>query len=197
MYTPYFRISSGFNPQTTLDNTPKNALGSIYSPPVNEGLAVTTKGYGAQPVFKYVYYNSTTNPTPVAAPAPVYYTDESFTTVSGNAAESYSNGTGATGVAIAGYLMPNTTALTGLTAAQLNQSYVLIQIAGLLVGAYAPTTATGPGVGSLIVGSASGNWASTVITTTTALRVLGVQWTAIASSACDVLVSGLQPFWGS
>lgn len=193
MYTPYPRVTTG-NVQTVLDAVAKNAIGSIWSPPANLGAPLSTKGLGAQPVYKYVYYNSTTNPTPVAAPAPVYYTDETFTTVTGNAAEAFIT-TG--GASIAGYLMPNSTAISGLTAAQLNQSYVFIQIGGLLVGAYAPTVTTTPAAGNVIVGAATGNWASTVVAVSAAAsRQLGFQWTAIASAACDVLVDG-DCFWGS
>lgn len=192
---PYVRITTG-NLFTTLDPTARNPLGIIYVPPVAQTLATTTKGYGAQPVVKYVYYNSTTNPNPVAAPAPVYYTDESFTTVSGNSAEAYST-TGT--VSVAGYLMPNSTSISGLTAAQLNQSYCFIQIGGLLVGAYAPTAVTGAGIGATIIGTATGNWTSSTVAVATypGARYFGVQLTAIASSACDVLVAGLSTNWGS
>jgi hypothetical protein len=202
MYTPYVRISNG-SIQSTLDSVARNPVGSIYSPPANMGAPLTTKGMGAQPVYKYVYYNSTSNPAPVAAPAPVYYTDETFTTVSGNAAEAYSAGTGITGMAIAGYWMPNTTAIAGLTntgvsgVPQVNQSYGFMQIAGFLGGAWAPTTATGPGIGSFLTGLAAGNWASVVNTTVIAGRSLGIQLSAIASNQCDVLVGGFSTFWGS
>lgn len=193
MYTPYVRISTG-NPYTVLDSTARNPVGCIYSAPVNENLPLSTKGLGAQPVMKYLYYNSTSNPAPVAAPAPVYYTDESFTTVSGDAAEAFYTTNGA---CIAGYLLPNTTAISGLTNTQLNQSYVWVQIGGLLVGAYAPTTTTAAAPGNVIAGLAVGNWASVVNSSNTGQRGLGIQWTAIASSACDVLVAGAQTFWGS
>jgi hypothetical protein len=194
MYTPYVRISSG-NVKTTLDATAKNVVGSIYSPPANLNLPLSTVGLGAQPVYKYVYYNSTTNPTPVAASAPVYYTDESFTTVSGNAAEAFFTTDGA---CIAGYLQPNTTSLSTFTAAQLNQSYCFIQIGGLATGVYAPTTTTSAGVPNPIGGLTTGNWTSVVNTTLAAgSRLLGIQWTAIASSACDVLMGGIGMFWGS
>lgn len=190
---PYVRVTTG-NFQTTLDPAARNPLGCIYVPPVSATLVTTSKGYGAQAVVKYVYYNSTTNPAPVAAPAPVYYTDESFTTVSGNAAEALFTTNGA---CLAGYLLPNSTAVSGLTAAQLNQSYCFIQVGGLLVGAYAPTTVTAGAAGNIIAGLATGNWASIVNVTNAGNRELGIQWTAIASSACDVLVSGFGPYWGS
>lgn len=200
-YLPYARVSSG-NVQTTLDSSAKNTLGGLYAVPApfpttavfSTTSGSSTSGYGAPPIFKYVYYNSTTNPTPVAAPAPVYYTDESFTTVSGNAAEAYFTTQGA---CVAGYLMPNTTAYSGLTSTILNQSYCWIQVAGFLSGAYNPTTSTNPGQGSLITGLTTGNWASQVINTATALKVLALQWTAIANSVCDVVVNGDTTFWGS
>lgn len=194
MYTPYVRISNGNNPYTTLDATARNPLGSIYAAPVNEGLAVTTKGYGAQPVIKYVYYNSTTNPTPVAFPAPVYWTDESFTTVSGNAAEAFTT-TGL--VAVAGYLLPNTASISGLTAAQLNQSYCFIQIGGLLVGGYAPGSTA---IGDTIIGIASGNFVAARLGAGTAAtsRPFGTALTAIASGVADILLGGsYSTFWGS
>lgn len=193
-YLPYPRVTTG-NIFTTLDAAIKNTVGGVWAIPANAGLVPTSKGYGAQLVVKYVYYNSTTNPAPVAASAPVYFTDESFTTVSGNAAEAFFT-TG--GACCAGYLAPNTTAISGLTPTQLNQSYCFIVIGGLLAGAYAPTTATGPGAGSYIVGATTGNWTSIVNTTQAAsTRTLAVQWTAIASAACDVLVGGDSTFWGS
>ena len=207
MYNPYTRVSSG-NVQTTLDSTARNTVGSIYSPPppstslFSTTAGSSTPGYGAQPVYKYVYFYDAAalTGTMQAAPAPVYYIDESFTTVTGNAADAYFT-TG--GACVAGYLMPNTTALgSSNTGAQwylqLSQSYCFIQIGGFLKGALAPTTLTSAGQGSAITGAATGSWTS--ITTTTApasSRVLGIQWTAIASSACDVLVGGLTSFWGS
>jgi hypothetical protein len=207
MYTSYYRISSG-NPATTLDQTARNVLGAIYSAPpaASEVFSLTagasTPGFGAQQVYKYVYFYDAAalTGTMQVAPAPVYYIDESFTTITGNAADAYYT-TG--GACVAGYLMPNTTALgTSQTAAgwylQLSQSYVHIQIGGLLPGALAPSTTTGAGQGSYITGLATGSWTSLVNTTIAASsRVLGIQWTAIASGVCDVLVGGLTSFWGS
>lgn len=201
MYMPYPRFN---NPRTQLDASATNPLGAIYCPawgniPAGAVFSPTvgnsTAGYGAPGIFKYVYYKSTTNPAPVAAPAPVYYTDESFTQISGNAAEAYFT-TG--GACVAGYLMPNTTDYSGLTATDLNLSYVWIQIGGFLSGAYNPTTLTGAGQGSQIYGDTTGNFTSIVNTTLAAsARTLGIQWTAIAGSQCDVLVGGAQTFWGS
>lgn len=196
VYAPFVRITTG-SFFTTLDPgtaAPKNTLGTVYSPPVSATLATTSAGYAAQPVVKYVLYNSTTNPTPVAGSAPVYYTDASFTTVSGNAAEAFIT---ANGICLAGYLMPNTTSISGLTAAQLNNSFCFIQIGGFLTGAWGPTGGTAA-VGVSISGLATGNWTSTATTAGTAPlpRAVGYQWSAVASSLCNVLV-GLTSFWGS
>jgi hypothetical protein len=198
MYQPYARFA---NPQTQLDATAKNPVGCIYSLPANQNLPLSTKGIGAQPVYKYVYFNAVAAPTAVAAPAPVYWTDESFTTVSSHAADSYSNGTGVAGVAIAGYWMPNTTALgTSQTAAQwgtqFQQSYGWIQIGGFLAGGWAPT-AGAAAIGNFITGLATGDWSSTSAATITAGRLLGIQYSAVAASICDILVGGYQTFWGS
>lgn len=207
MYTPYYRVSSG-NVQTTLDPTARNTLGALYSPPPSASAVFSTTagsstpGFGAQPVYKYVYFYDAAalTGTMQAAPAPVYYIDESFTTVTGNAADAYFT-TG--GACIAGYLMPNTTALgTSLTGAnwylQLSQSYVHMAIGGLVQNCYAPTTQTNPGQGAYIVGSTTGSWASTVVSDAgNNERVLGLQWTAIASSLCDVLIGADGVYWGS
>ena|ERR1700677_3034649 len=201
MYTPFVRISTG-NVQTTLDAVAKNVLGAIYSPPPASSATFSTtsgagtSGYGAQPVYKYVYFNAVTAPTAQIAPAPVYWADETFTIVTSHTADN----TLAAGITGAGYWMPNTTALgTSNTAAQwgtqFQGSYGWIQIGGLLPGALAPTT--GNAVGDYIYGSA-GDWTSTAATTIGASsRVIGIQWTAIAATLCDVLVGGLTSFWGS
>lgn len=206
MYTPYWRISTG-NVQTTMDPTARNVVGAIYSPPPSSSQTFSTTagsssaGYGAQPVYKYVYFYDAADlsESMQAAPAPVYYIDESFTTVTANAADAYFT-TG--GACVAGYLLPNTTALGTSNSAtawytELLQSYVHIQIGGLLQGALQPSTRTNPGQGSLITGLTTGEWASQVINTATPDRILGIQWTAIASGLCDVLVGGYTSFWGS
>lgn len=205
MYTPYYRISSG-NVQTTLDPTARNVLGAIYSPPPSSTAVFSTTagsstaGFGAQPIYKYVYFYDAAalTGTMQAAPAPVYYIDESFTTVTGNSADAYYTTSGA---CVAGYLMPNTTALgTSNTGAQwyaqLSQSYVHIQVGGFLAGALAPTTLTAAAQGNYIYGTTTGSWTS-IVNSSVVGRLLAVQWTAIVSSACDVLVGGYQSFWGS
>ena len=210
MYTPYVRFA---NPFTQLDVTAKNTPGTIYSPPPGTFTATgagpvfsttavgSTAGYGAPGVFKYVYFYDASALTGTAqiAPAPVYWIDESWTTVTPNAADAWVT-TG--GVAIAGYWMPNTTALgTSLTAAnwylQMIQSYGWIQIAGFASQVLQPTG--GGAATDYIVGSTTGSWASTAQTTApaTGQRLLAVQLTAAVATLCDVLVAGGSTFWGS
>lgn len=146
-----------------------------------------TNPYGAPAIYMNVLYKSTAQPAPVAGPAPVYWTDETFTTVSGVESE------GLAGFAsTAGYLMPNTTSYSVLTAAILQGAQVLIQVAGLLQGAYAPTGGSA-GVGNMIV-PAAGNWVTNGVATSdttggVSARPFGWQLTVIASGLCDVLVS--------
>lgn len=193
MYTPYPRLSTG-SVLTQLDTVALNPLGCIWSPPANQALPSSTAGFGAQPVYKYVKYTSTTNPAPVAFPAPVVFTDTSFTVVSGNAAEAFT----VTGlVGIAGYLLPNTASFSGLTNVILNNSYCWIQIGGYLGGAYVPASTA---IGDNIVGIATGNFVAGRVAAGTAAtsRPFGVALSAIASGVANVLLGGsYSTFFGS
>jgi hypothetical protein len=139
---------------------------------------------GSPAIYMLVQYKSTAQPAPAAAPAPVDWTDETYTTVSGVSTEGLLGLNG-----IAGYLMPNTTSIPSLTATLLQTALVLIQVSGPLLGALGPTSGTA-GVGNWIEGLA-GNFASQSVVAGTACgyRSLGVQATAIASGLCDVLVN--------
>jgi hypothetical protein len=141
--------------------------------------AANPSGIGG--VFMLVTYKSTAQPAPIAYPAPVYWTDETFTTVSGVSTESQFGLSG-----IAGYLMPNTTSISGLTAAQLQGSQVYIQISGTIFGASAPGSTV---AGDWIIGAA-GNFLPARVAAGTApgYRPLGVAITAVASSVADMLL---------
>jgi hypothetical protein len=160
------------------------------------GLAVgsdtAANPFGAPAIYmlaKYLATSATTLAQWQAAlgPAPVYWTDETFTTVSGIYSEAY-NSLGSQ--MIAGYLMLNYTDAPKVTLAQLLGGYVFIQVAGFLKGAWGPTTT--PGSGYNIVGSA-GNFTSTGSASASAVRQLGVQLNTATVSApaglCDVLVT--------
>lgn len=120
------------------------------------------------------------------APAPVYWTDTTFTTVSAIMSEA-AIATGPQQM-VAGYMMANYASLPNATLAQLLGGQFLVQVAGPLFGAYGP--ATNPGVGNTIIG-ATGSFQSAAVTAGTAstYRPLGIQLTAVSSGLCNVLVT--------
>jgi len=148
---------------------------------------------GSPAIYMLVQYSpasaiTTANLTTAKAPAPVYWTDNTFTTVTGITTE----GIGGTTLGLAfpaGYMMVNTTSLTTLTNTMLLGAYVLIQVAGYLAGAYCSGTSA-PGIGSWIVpvaGTLSSN--SIAAGSSTTYQPFGRQLTALVSTNyCDVLV---------
>lgn len=186
--TYLYNSSTAFAPWAGLGEN--QVLGQRYFGVDN---VTATNPSGAPRIFMLVEYLSTSaittgNLTTAAAPAPVYWTDETYTTVSGISTE----GLGLNFVA--GYMLLNTVTGIGnggsaLTAAALLGSYMLIQVAGYLKGAYAPTTGT-QGIGNWIEGVAGTLVSQSVIAgTAPGYRTLGVQATAVASGLCDVLVN--------
>ena len=191
--TYLYNPTTGFAPWKGLGEN--QVLGQRYF-----GVTSTTTGAtslqanpsGSPAIFMLVQYLSTSaittaNLTTAAAPAPVYWTDNTFTTVTGITTE----GIGGTTLGLnvpAGYLMVNTVSLPGLTAAQVLGAQLLIQVSGYLKGGYAPTAGT----------NAIGNWAVPLAGTFTSTGVaaatgsayqsFGRQLTAVASGLCDILV---------
>ena len=164
-------------------------IGQRYFAAVN---ATPTNPSGSPAIYMLVNYLSTSaistaNLTTAGAPAPVYWTDNTFTTVTGITTEALGGTT--LGLAFpAGYLMPNIVSLTTLTAAQLLGSQVLIQVAGYLKGAYV-SGSTAPGIGAWIVpvaGTLSSN--SIAAGSATTYQPFGRQMTALSGTLCDVLV---------
>jgi hypothetical protein len=184
---PYVAGSGGCDGNGAL-----NPLGSIWTipSPSNGGnsLLATATGYGSFLTVKYVRYNSTSNPAVVAGPAVVYYTDETFTTVSGVFTEGNIAGTGSS-ASVAGVMLPNKGTVTGVglgttafTATLLNGNYVFIAVEGFVPSCYLSAGTQG----SAVTGAA-GNWVSAV--TTGILRPYGYVWGAITSTIGDVLVT--------
>jgi len=168
-----------------------NPLGSLWTIPSpsqggNTTLA-TAAGYGSWMTVKYVRYNSTANPAMVAGPAPVYYTDETFTVVSGVFSEGIVAATGSAN-SIAGWLLPNTGTVagvglgTGVTAALLNGNYVFIAVMG-----FVPKCYLAAGAQSNSIMGATGNF--TVAVTTGVNRPAGMIWGAVSSNIGDVLAT--------
>lgn len=89
--------------------------------------------FGPPGKYRYVRYYSTSNPalTALTAPSPVFWVDTTYTTVTGVSTESV------TGLlnSVAGYLMPNTTDIPGLTNTILQGSFVWICVGGYIPGA--------------------------------------------------------------
>lgn len=216
-----FPVVTGGNIGTTIDtygstistqpplNTPSNPNGamnpigaafllapnSLLLPvPINYPSAagsLNSNGWGAPVIVRYVRYNSTTNANWLATPAPVYWTDETYTTVSGTFTEGNPAGTGNLN-SFAGYAWINTAIYPGSkTAAQLstliNGNFIFIVTKGFLPAAYVPGSTA---IGDALVGAA-GNFTltrtasgSAPVSSRNALAL-----TAIASGVADVWVN--------
>jgi len=103
-----------------------NTLGTVI---IDQGGSDSVSGTTTQlplfqtAVYKYVQYNSTTNPALTTAPGCVYYTDNTGTVVSGTATDGIIGKTTAASASdIAGIMMVNTTDLSTVTATLLNNS---------------------------------------------------------------------------
>jgi hypothetical protein len=165
-------------------------LGQRY---VGATTGTVSNPYGSPAIYVLAKYLSTSATTlanwqTANAPAPVYWTDNTFTTVTGITTE----GIGGTTLGLnfpAGYLMVNYASAPKLTLAQLLGGYVFVQVAGYLKGAYTSGT-TAPGIGSNIIpvaGIFSAN--SLAAGTAPTYRPFGRQLTALVSTNyCDVMV---------
>jgi hypothetical protein len=151
----------------------RNPLGAAYY----DSTGSASNPWGVPGKYRYVRYNSTINPTPIATPGPVFWTDATFTTVTG--VESESLGGGVLNM-VAGLMMPNTTNLPSLTAATLNGNFVWICVGGYVSGVIAATAVAG----STII-AATGNFAVTALGLATAPtnRVIGIATTATGTPA--------------
>jgi len=157
----------------------KNPLGSAYYD--NQGS--TTNPYGTGTKYRYVRYNSTSNPalTSVTGPFVVYWTDATFTTVTPVSSEALT----ATVNLPAGLAMPNLTSLPSLTAAQLNGNYIWIAVGGYVPGAYFANYAAAIGTG--FIGTAT-NFTPAVVSAVTQ-RVIGFTTTAAATNLANVFLT--------
>ncbi len=121
--------------------------GSVYFIPAaaqNTNTLISTAGVGSGLWVKLVLYKSTSNPAVKTGPAPVYYTDATFTTVSGTFAEGVQ---ASKSISAAGWLLPNAGTVAGIgagstafTATILNNggngSWVYIGLAGFIPSCY-------------------------------------------------------------
>ena len=175
--TGNFRTTVDQFDATQLNNKAQNALGTLY---YDNAISVLNPN-GLMSVYKYVRYNSVTNPALGAAPGVVYYTDETLTVVSGTLAD----GLGGSNL-FAGWLMPNTTDLPNLTAAKLNGNFCWICVGGFLSQAVSPALIV---AGDNVI-PAAGNFTTTRVASGVALvqRSAGIAMSAVAANKADFLV---------
>lgn len=193
-------------PPTNTPSWPNGALnpiGAAFLLPSNSGLipvainypsaagSLNSNGWGSPLIVRYVRYNSTTNANWLATPAPVYWTDETFTTVTGTFSEGLPAATGNLN-SFAGYAWINTAIYPGSkTGAQLstliNGNFIFIVTKGFLPGAYVPASTA---IGDSLTGS-SGNFVMTRTASGTAPISVrnAIALTAIASGVADVMVN--------
>lgn len=181
--TGNFRTTLDLFDATQLNNKAQNPLGTYYF----DNATTVLNPNGLMSIYKYVRYSSVANPAPVNAPAPVYYTDETFNVVSGVFAEGLGNNANA----VAGWLMPNTTDLPTLTALKLNGNFAWICVGGFLKSGIAVAATA---VGDAIIGAA-GNFVNGRVAAGAAPTniVLGWALTAVAAGVADFKVPYLIP----
>jgi len=138
------QVTTG-NVRTTMDiydttkpaNGAQNPLGTLYY--AVEAVSAANPN-GVPTVYRYVRYNSTANPAVQANPVAVWWADATFTTVTGKLSEAW----GAMGAsAFAGIIMPNSTDISGLTAAKLNGNFVWIAVHGYVKAVLSAASAAG------------------------------------------------------
>jgi len=157
----------------------KNPLGAAYY----DATGSLSNPFGVPGKYRYVRYNSTSNPalTGVTGPFIVYWTDATFTTVTPVSSESL---TGTVNIP-AGLAMPNLTSLPNLTAAQLNGNFIWIAVGGYVPGAYMGAYAAA--IGTPFAGTATAFLPAVVAAVTT--FTMGWTTTAAASNLANVLVT--------
>jgi len=168
LYTAIDTYASTVSTQPPI-NTPSNPNGALnpagslflltYGASSGPSILYAGKGWGAPLMVRYVRYSSTANPNLLATPAPVYWTDETFTTVSGVFSEGNPAATGNLN-SLAGILLVNSASL-GLSAAAaataLNGNWCFIVTKGWLSGVTVPGSTA---VGDSLTGT-SGNFTMT------------------------------------
>jgi hypothetical protein len=164
-------------------------FGAVYydnAPSANLNGTVTLLPFGIPSKYRYVKYLSTDTTAVKAYPAPVFWVDEQMTTVSDKMSEGYST----VQQSIAGWLMANSTDISGLTITNLNNSGngcgVFICVAGFVSAA----AAAAANAGDWLIGGATA-WTPVVVAsgTSTGYRQAAYALTAAASSQADIFVT--------
>lgn len=179
---PYTYIGA-YN-STLYNNGALMPLGTVACVSLPASALGTAKGKGSYLIMKYVQYKAASAPSPVAGPAPVYYIDETLTAVSGAAAD-------ASGLNGAGFLLPNTTSISGLTDAMLENNFVWIGLAGVIPGCAAPASTA---VGDLLVASGTSSFllarsAFSASANGVSARPMGYAMSAVSGGLSDVMAA--------
>lgn len=184
VFTP--EVSSG-NVATVLDirdttksnNGARNPLGAKFRS--NVVSAANPNGYPV--AYRYVRYNSTANAATQASPAGVFWTDNTFTTVTSTKSEALGGTTG--GPSFPAGVVLQTSAR--VTAAQLNGNFIWIQVAGFLSGVLSPSAAAGDQC--LLTGTdwtTTGGFTKVTVATAPTGRVVSLAVAAAASNVADM-----------
>lgn len=184
------QISTG-DPRTTIDaynsslpnNGAQNELAEAYY--YKAGVSASNPaGYWQK--LRYVRFNAANNGAVLTVPAPVYWTDEARTTVSGNTSDGFTG----TLADVAGILLicnNSTIGKSGFNNTQLNGNFVWICVGGLVPSATCPNSQA---VGDYLIG-ASGNFTTGRIASGGNLTnaVIGIAMSANNANTADVLVT--------
>lgn len=163
---------------TQLNNAARNTLGSVYV----DNAVTAANPNGAPTKYRYVRYNSAANSVALQAnPAAVYWTDNTFTVVTGKISEAWT----ANASSFAGLLMPNTTDFVGLTAALLNGNFIWIAVSGLVKAVVSAAAAAGDQMMATVDMSTTGGLTKVAAGVAPTNRVAGY---AAAASPSDVWV---------
>jgi hypothetical protein len=177
------------------NNGALNPLGSLYFLGAGEGglqsnqylSATASHGAGSGLWVKYVLFKSTDTTAVKTGPAPVYWTDETYTQVTDLQSEALYAGANS----VAGWLLPNSTATTAFTMTALRNgglgSYVFIGLQGFIAGCFvAASTATGD---TQVGGTAAWTPIRVAAGTAPTSQPLGYALTAVATLLSDVVAT--------
>lgn|SRR5437879_5770465 len=170
---------------TKPNNGAQNNLGTKYY----DNPTTVANPNGTFVAYKYVRYNSTANAATQAAPAAVFWTDNTFTTVTSTASESlFTAAAGGAANGIAGILLLTSATVTN---AQLNGNFVWIQVYGHLAGIAAPaSTAKGDAIlATQADWTTTGGFSRVAAGTAPTGRVAYFAETAVASAKSDGFVA--------
>ena len=182
---PYDPRSSTFGARN-----PPGSLWTIPSPSQAGSTLPTVTGFGSFLTVKYVLYrpSTTSTTTVVTGPAPVYYTNETFITVTGHYADSVALDAG-----VAGWMLPNSGTVTGVGVGTTLFTSTILLNGGLgswvfvAVDGFVPKAYLANGTAGNSVCGASGDW--TVAVTTTILRPCGYVIGTVGSNIGDIIAT--------